>query len=177
MPTPHHTTPTTTTGELVVLVGPAGAGKSTWATRHADAPTHIVSLDTLRAWVSDDAATQTATPAAVTLARILITARLRRGRPVILDSTATQAHHRHQWAALAARTGASATLVVFTTPLMVCLHRNHQRPTPTPGHRWGPRVPDPVVRAQHAATIRLAAHLAAGGTVPGYHHTHLVGTP
>ena len=51
---------------LVVLVGPTGSGKSTFAARHFK-PTEVVSSDACRAMVADDANDQSATPDAFAL--------------------------------------------------------------------------------------------------------------
>ncbi|HKD76911.1 MAG TPA: AAA family ATPase, partial [Ktedonobacterales bacterium] len=44
---------------LVVLIGPAASGKSTWAAQHFQ-PTQIVSSDAIRAMIADDEADQEA---------------------------------------------------------------------------------------------------------------------
>ena len=52
---------------------------------------------------------------------------LRRGKDVIVDATASKPEHRATWIQIAQRTRARTRLVVFTTPLDVCLYRNSQR--------------------------------------------------
>jgi len=129
---------------LVVLVGAAGAGKSTWCVDHVAAH-QVVSLDRLRALVADDPGDQSATPDAVELGTRLVTARLGRGLPVtVVDATNLDPAHRRDLITLAARHHGAAVAVTFTTPLAQCLRRNAHRP----GSR---RVPEAVLRAQHAA--------------------------
>ena len=76
-------------GLLVVLVGPAGSGKTTWA-QSVFAPAALVCLDGLRELVSDDPCDQDATAEAVALARAVVAARLRRGLVVVVDSTGSE---------------------------------------------------------------------------------------
>jgi predicted kinase len=159
-------------GALTVVVGAAGAGKTTWVRQH-HTPTEILTLDALREWVCDDPTDQDATGDAVEVARVVARARLRRGLRVVLDSTGTPATHRQEWAQLATEVGAVAVLVVVDTPLVVCLARNARRPGPAPGHRWGRRVPTPVVCTQHAE-VRALLHAAGTGTgVAGYQTVHV----
>ena len=61
---------------LVVLIGPAGSGKSTFAARHFR-PTEILSSDAFRALVADDESDQRATPAAFDLLQRALAYRLR----------------------------------------------------------------------------------------------------
>ncbi len=62
---------------LVVLIGPTGSGKSTFAARHF-LPSEIISSDACRALVSDDETDQAATADAFDLLRYTAGVRLRR---------------------------------------------------------------------------------------------------
>ena len=74
---------------LVVLVGPAAAGKSTWAARHFK-PTQIVSSDHCRALIADDESDQDASRDAFRIFHRIISERLKRGLLTVADSTALQ---------------------------------------------------------------------------------------
>ena len=68
---------------LVVLVGIAGAGKTTFAARHF-APTQVLSSDAMRALVADSPTAQGATDDAFEILHRLLEMRLRRGRLTVV---------------------------------------------------------------------------------------------
>ena len=78
---------------LVVLVGAAGAGKSTLALRLFE-PSEIVSSDALRERVSGDAADQRATRPAFAILHREVRRRLAAGRLVVVDATNVEAFAR-----------------------------------------------------------------------------------
>lgn len=87
---------------LIVLVGPAGCGKSTFARRHFGA-TEVVSSDACRAMVADDENDLSATPAAFQLVRLVAGLRLERRRLTVVDATNVKVHDRMGLVALARR--------------------------------------------------------------------------
>ncbi|KAB1943158.1 AAA family ATPase [Micromonospora sp. ALFpr18c] len=137
--------------ELVVLIGAAGAGKSTWAADRYRS-SQVVSLDALRAVVADDECDQDATADAVALLLAIVDARLSRRLTTVVDATNGVPAERAELLAAAARHQVPTTAVVFGTTLQTCLDRQRQRPGPVPGRRWGRAVPDSVVRNQHQRT-------------------------
>ena len=159
---------------LVVLIGCAGSGKSTVA--GAWPATEVLELDRLRALVSDCAGDQEATDDAVAVLDAVLHARLRRHRTCVIDATnlgdmgapgtgpaeraalaaATGRQVRTRLVAAAHRHNLPAVAVVTTTPLEECLRRNATRP----GER---RVPEEIVRAQHAALLAARPDLASEG--------------
>src|SRR6476661_8305210 len=78
---------------LVLLVGAAGCGKSTFARKHFKS-TEIVSSDALRAAVSDDETDQTPSGNAFEALRLITGKRLRRGRLTVIDATSVQRDSR-----------------------------------------------------------------------------------
>jgi protein phosphatase len=113
-------------GSLVLLIGPAGSGKSTFGRKHFKS-TEIVSSDTLRAVVSDDEADQSASGDAFWLLRLIAGMRLKRGKLTVIDATNVQAASRKSLLALAQRNSRPAVAIVFNLPLAVCLARNEAR--------------------------------------------------
>ncbi len=97
---------------LVVLVGPAASGKSSWAKKHF-ATSQIVSSDALRSTVADDEAMQEASADAFMLLHKIVEARLRRGLVTVVDSTALTTESRRKLLAIAAAYGRSAIAVIF----------------------------------------------------------------
>jgi protein phosphatase len=112
---------------LVLLIGAAGSGKSTFARKHF-AGTEIVSSDALRAVVSDDEGDQSASADAFHLLRLITAKRLRRGKLTVIDATNVQSGSRKGLLGLAAEHSAPVTGIVFNLPGEVCLTRNQSRP-------------------------------------------------
>ena len=137
---------------LVVMVGAASAGKSTLARllvgQHPTAA--VVSYDACRAELSGDPGNQDVTPAAVHLAHTRITQRAALGLTTVADGTHTHQPHRQQLLDIATTHHLPTVAIALTTPLQVCLARQHHRPPAQPGTRWGRQVPTEVVTTQHA---------------------------
>ena len=74
---------------LVVLVGPAGCGKSTWAAR-SFRPDQIISSDRLRSMVGTGERDQRAGTAAFEVLDLVVDHRLRRRLTTVIDSTALE---------------------------------------------------------------------------------------
>jgi predicted kinase len=70
---------------LIVLIGVAGAGKSTLAAQWR--PSQVLSLDAYRGIVSDDENDQEATADAVMVLHAVLDARLRRNLVTVVDAT------------------------------------------------------------------------------------------
>jgi len=141
----HHTHRTLVVPErgLVVLIGSAGAGKSTFAARHFR-PTEVLSSDAFRAMVSDDEADQSATAAAFDVLARVVEHRLRRGRLTVIDATNVTPRNRGGWLRLAGIARRPAVAIVLALPESVCQERNAQRI----------RVVDPAVVRRHVEGVR-----------------------
>jgi protein phosphatase len=148
---------------MVVLVGPSGSGKSSFATRHF-LPTQVLSSDALRAMVADDANDQTATDAAFELLHAALAMRLARRRLTVVDATSVEAWARHKLLAVARRLGRPAAAIVFNVPLETCLERN--------AARTDRRLPPAAIRRQHA---RMRASLD-GLEAEGFHPVVVLST-
>jgi predicted kinase len=155
---------------VVVLIGAAGSGKSELAQCLATRWGHhcVLSLDVCRAEIAGDPADQEATPEAVQLLHQLLRHRCRVGLSTVVDATNVNAGHRAPLVELAAAAHLPAVAVVLNTPLQVCLDRQRDRLGPLPGRRWGRRVPDDVVIAQHAAATSSIPALPGEGFTSVY---------
>ncbi|WP_030592865.1 ATP-binding protein [Streptomyces anulatus] len=129
---------------LVCLIGAAGSGKSTWAATWP--ATQVLELDRFRALVSDDPGCQESTGDAVFALQTVLEARLARRKMTVIDATNTEKLVRADLIATARRHGVPTVALVVPTPLSVCVERQEGRPA-------NRRVPEPVVRAQHAAMV------------------------
>lgn len=138
---------------LVILCGPAGAGKSTWA--HAWAPDAIVSSDALRKLLAGDEAIQDATTLAFSLLHLVVQERLRRGLLTVVDSTALEDWARRGLLQLAVTTGQPAYLLLFPRDLATLRERNASR---------NRVVPDEVL-ARHARQVQA---IPSPDEVPAY---------
>lgn len=97
---------------LVILCGPAGSGKSTFARRHFR-PTAIVSSDRCRAMIADRESDISVSGEAFELFHFIIGLRLRRRRLTVADSTAVRREARRDLLQIARRHGAPAVLILF----------------------------------------------------------------
>lgn len=148
---------------LVVLVGPAGCGKSTFAARHFG-PTEVLESDAFRAMVSGDPADLEATPDAFEVLHLVAAKRLARGRLTVVDATNVQPQARRPLVALARRQGCIPVAIVFDLPEPVCQRWNRLR---------GRSVPPRAVR-RHAEQLRRGI-----GRLPseGFPQVHVLTTP
>jgi protein phosphatase len=111
---------------LLVLCGPAGAGKSTFAARRFPATT-IVSSDRCRGLVCDDETSQAVNREAFELFYFILRKRMQLGHFCVADSVALQASARQQLRSLSRQFGYYGCLLIFHTPPEVCLARDSQR--------------------------------------------------
>lgn len=97
---------------LVILCGPAGSGKSTFAKKHFP-ETAIVSTDRLRAMIADDESNMAVSGEAFDLFHQIVHTRLRRGRLAVADSTALSKDARRELRQLGRRARVPVILIVF----------------------------------------------------------------
>ncbi|NOT00200.1 MAG: AAA family ATPase [Phycisphaerales bacterium] len=125
---------------LVVLVGPAGAGKSTFAQRHFR-PTEVLSSDFFRGLLCDDESVQEATVDAFNVLTQIVAKRLTGGRLTVIDATNVQPEDRKPLVALARKHHCVPVAIVFDLPPAECQRRIRER---------GVRpVPRDVIERQH----------------------------
>jgi protein phosphatase len=111
---------------LVVLVGAAGAGKSTFAARHF-ASDEVLSSDAYRGYVGGDPEDQRATRSAFAALHKALASRLRRGRLSVVDATSVRPAARGALLRLASTSGVPAVAIVLDLPADVVLARNRLR--------------------------------------------------
>ncbi|MBI3746158.1 MAG: AAA family ATPase [Chloroflexi bacterium] len=144
---------------VVLLVGAAGAGKSTFARRHFPADA-IISSDALRAAITGDVTDQTANGRVFAAVHRALEDRLATGRLAVIDATnlTTAARRGIRERAAAARV---PVIAIVLAPAAEVVHRqNRSRPDR--------RVPDAVVDRHLAALSRLLERdgLVAEGYAP-----------
>jgi protein phosphatase len=111
---------------IVVLCGPAGCGKSTFAEKHFR-PTQVISSDWARGWICDDDRDQRFNSQAFALVHFLVDQRLLLNRLCVVDSTALTVQARKELLELAKKFQVPATLMYFKVPLETCLERDEKR--------------------------------------------------
>ncbi|MBW3620251.1 MAG: AAA family ATPase [Actinobacteria bacterium] len=146
---------------LVLLVGVAGCGKSTFAARWF-VETEVVSSDRCRALICDDPGDQSVTADAFSLLRTLIDRRLRHRRLTVVDATNVKRRDRRRVIGIAEAHGVPAVAVVLDLPLDVCRERDIARPHPV-----GPEVQD----RQFRDLVRTRGQLDDEGYVRVHHIT------
>ena len=145
---------------MVLLIGIAASGKSTFAHRHF-APTEVLSSDALRAVITDDPHAQAATEDAFDLLHRILAMRLRRGRLTVVDATNVEGWAREQLLDVARRHRRPAVAIVLDLPLEVALARNLARAEPRP--------PAAAVRRQHRWLTDTLPQLPSEGYASVHH--------
>ena len=110
---------------VTVLMGPPGAGKSTWLKEHR-ADKLVVDTHPVRTVAGIDVAAYMNYMRAVGLAAIV------RGDPIIVDATNTYPHHRAYWLAASRQHQCKSRLVAFDTSLPLLLAAQKTRAHPVP---------------------------------------------
>ena len=123
---------------MVLLVGAAGAGKSTFAARHF-AAAEVLSSDALRAAIGGDEANQAVSRLAFAALFRELDRRLEAGLLTVVDATNAARAHRAALLRRAAVAGVPAVAIVLALPATVVLARNAGRVR---------RVDEDVVRRQ-----------------------------
>ena len=111
---------------LVVMIGPSGAGKTTFARKHF-LETEVISSDHCRAMISDDPSDQSVTQEAFRLLNAIAGARLDHNRIAVADATSTQHNARKNLLELAGRHNVPAVAIALNVPEDVCQQRNDAR--------------------------------------------------
>jgi protein phosphatase len=133
---------------IVVLIGAAGAGKSTFAARHF-APGEILSSDAFRALVSGDASDQRATRAAFSILHRQLAKRIADGRSTVIDATNVTPYARRAILRAAAAGRVPVAAIVLDLDAALVLVRN--------AARTGRVVPETAVQHQLVHVARAAA--------------------
>jgi protein phosphatase len=150
---------------LVLLVGPAGCGKSTFARRHFR-PTQVLSSDFFRGLVADDEADQAASRDAFEILHLAAAKRLAAGRLTVIDATNTRPEARKPLLALARRYNLPVVAIVFDLPLELCAARSAGR---------AERVVGPDVVAEQRERLRRA--LPSLKKDERYHEVYVLSSP
>jgi predicted kinase len=130
---------------LVVLVGAAGSGKSTFAARHF-AREEILGSDAMRAIVGAGEGDQAATRTAFAVLHRTLAQRLAAEQLTVVDATNVQSHARRALLRRARAAGVQACAIVLDLPPDLVIRRNEGRE----------RVVDDGVVRHHLAQLRRA---------------------
>ncbi|MBS1806114.1 MAG: polynucleotide kinase-phosphatase [Acidobacteria bacterium] len=120
---------------LVLLIGPSGSGKSSFARKHF-LSTEVISSDYCRGLVSDDENEQAATGDAFEILHAIARKRLARGKLTVVDATNVQQESRKPLVELAREFHVFPVAIVFDLPEKLCQERNATRPD----RQFGPHV-------------------------------------
>ncbi|MFQ5967254.1 MAG: TIGR03560 family F420-dependent LLM class oxidoreductase [Acidimicrobiia bacterium] len=116
---------------VVVLVGPANAGKTSWARANFEAG-QIVSSDALRAQVGESEDDQRASEDAFAVLDSIVERRLRRQLTTVIDTTGLDVDSREKYRELARASGLPCYSVAFDVPRKELETRNRARERPIP---------------------------------------------
>jgi protein phosphatase len=155
---------------MVVLIGPAGVGKSTFAARHA-APAEILSSDAFRLAIAGDAADQRASGLAFRRLHDELAHRLAARRLTVVDATNLTPHARRVLLGRARDVAIAAVAIVFDMPATIVQSRN--------AGRVGRVVPPDVVETH---LLRLRTLLDSGEPAraleaEGFDHVFVLSDP
>ena len=123
-------------GQVILLVGLPGAGKTTYLKRRG---LNALSSDATRLMLLDSEIDQSQQPRVFAALRYLLTTRLRIGmKRTYIDATNLTPWERRPYIKLAQRYGYEARAIFFDVPLEICRRRNRRRKR---------NVPDEVMQA------------------------------
>lgn len=132
---------------LVVLVGPPGVGKTTFARKHFR-PTEVLTADHFRAMLSDSEDNQYVTEDAFRILSEVARVRLRRGLLTVVDACSLGEGDRKHLLEMARQSFVKAVAVVLAAPARTCVQRA--------GQRADRPLPEDVVRKCHQRFVQEA---------------------
>ncbi len=138
---------------LVILIGPAGAGKSWFASRNFPAET-VISTDAHRKQVAGDPSTQRRNEQVFERVHQLVEQRTAGGLLTVIDATNTRGPLRTEFAWHGHRHHRALIAIAFDLPLETCLAQNAGRAHPVPAR---------VLRQQFADLRHLDTDLESEG--------------
>lgn len=153
---------------IVVLVGLAGVGKSTWAKARYPGE-QVCSSDAMRKLVSDSEAHQGATPQAWHMVKELVKMRLALGKRAVIDGTHVKPEDRRAWVKLARELDVPTQVVWFDLDVKESLERQQERARKVPQRAlerqlkdMGPRLESRLREEGWSAILRVVAAHEAG---------------
>ena len=144
---------------VIVLVGPSGAGKTTWAREHFT-DSEVLSSDALRAVVGIGEDDQRAGTDAFAVLADILERRCKRGLTTVVDSVGLDAKRRRSYVAAARRFALPVHAVLLDTDPAECRRRNKAKARP---------VPSAVLTSQLKAFVSLGGALPDGEGWDGVH--------
>ena len=149
---------------LVVMVGPSGSGKSSFARKHFKS-TEIISSDFCRGILSDDENNQSVTDHAFELVHYIAAKRLQLGKLTVIDATNVQPEARKPLVELARAYHCLPVAIVLDMPERVCHDRNQARTD----RNFGPQV----IKNQKSQLARNLRNLQR----EGFRHVYILRSP
>jgi protein phosphatase len=143
---------------LIVLIGAAGSGKTTFAARHFD-PDEVLASDAYRERITGDAADQRASGLAFRFLHDDLARRAAEGRTTVVDATNVAPHARRVLLGRARDAAMPVVAIVLDLPQDVVQARNAARARVVPG----PVVADQLARLRVALDATSANGLHAEG--------------
>jgi protein phosphatase len=149
---------------LVVLIGPSGSGKSSFARKYFKT-TEVISSDFCRGLVADDENDQSATRAAFEVLHYIAAKRLEGGRLTVIDATNVQVEARKPLVELARQYHCLPVAIVLNISEGLCRERNAKRTD----RDFGPHV----IRQQSQQLKRSLRGLGK----EGFRHVYVLSDP
>jgi predicted kinase len=120
------TNPSLRVPSLIILVGPPGSGKSTWAKQNGRGAVHVSQDDLIDA-ISPDGFDHIYRPVYCAAEDAIAREALEQGHTVIVDRTNRTCAHRHRWLEIAREADCPVVALTMRASFSLCRERNRQR--------------------------------------------------